>query len=268
MSRRRLAATLGVAALVGIAPSSASAVRFGVIGDWGAGTSAQQRVANQMCAFHARAQWAFIATTGDNFYPTGTATPDTFDRPSRCLIRTGLRWRAAWGNHDVPGRSTATRLRSPLRWHTFVSGGAVRFVVLDSNQPENTDQLTFLRRTLTAETRLPVIVVYHHPTRTAGTHGPQKVQQRLWEPLFVKHGVKLVLQGHNHNYERIEHRGVTYVTTGGGGAPLYPCIRPATGLKTCQSTHNFLVIEATPAKIGVRAYNSRGRLIDGVRITL
>jgi len=34
--------------------------------------------------------------------------------------------------------------------------------------------------------------------------------------------VDVVFNGHEHNYERNEVNGVTYVVTAGGGAPLYP----------------------------------------------
>lgn len=268
MSRRRRMVAAFAAAVAGFAAAAgpAQAVRFGVIGDWGMGTSAQKRVAQQMCAQHAAAQFSLIATVGDNFYPTGTATPQTWNTPMRCLIKTGLPWRAAWGNHDVPGPSTRTVLNSGRRWYTVTPGGAVRLIYLDANQPTNTKQLRFLRTTLAAEKTRPVIVIYHQPTRTAGTHAPQRVQQRVWEPLFVKYGVKLVLQGHNHNYERIQYKNVTYITAGGGGAPLYPCIRPTSGLKTCQSVYNFLVIEASSTKIGVRAFNDSGKVIDRIRL--
>jgi hypothetical protein len=43
----------------------------------------------------------------------------------------------------------------------------------------------------------------------------------LLDSLFQKHGVKLVFQGHDHLYYRTVRSGITYVVTGGGGAPLY-----------------------------------------------
>jgi acid phosphatase len=265
--RNSVAALAAVLAAAAVAPSAALGVRFVVKGDWGAGTKAQAAVTSRMCTEYDRAQFAFILTTGDNFYPTGTATTQTFTEPERCLWTKGLRWRAAWGNHDIPSTSTRDLLKTPARWYTFVSG-PVRVIVLDSNQASSRSQITFLRRALEAETVRPVIVAYHHPARTAGTHAPSSTLQRNWEPLFVTHKVKLVLQGHNHLYERIAHRGVTYVTTGGGGAGLYPCVRQAAGLVTCRSVHHFLAIEVTPRKIGVRAIGTDGALIDRFRFAL
>jgi len=143
----------------------------------------------------------------------------------------------------------------------------VRIIVLDGNDPESASQRRWLESTLRAERTRPVIVNVHQPARTAGVHGPSTTQQRLWEPLWRRYGVRLVLGGHNHMYERIRAGGITYVTTGGGGAEVYPCVRPTRGLVTCRAVHHFLMVEATPTRIGVRALDTSGRVIDRVAFT-
>lgn len=268
---RRLSVVVALAAaVVGVsaAASPASAVRFAVKGDWGDGSASQFAITTRMCARYAKTKFAFTLTTGDNFYPSGTSTEGKFAKPEKCLIDLGVPYRAVWGNHDAGGSSTGTVLKTPARWYTFVSG-PIRFVMLDANQPSNRSQLTFLSKTLAAETARPVIVAYHQGTRTAGLHEPQIVQQKLWEPLFLKYKVKLVLQGHNHLYERIVYKGITYVTSGGGGqANLYPCSRKAIGLVLCSPTHHFLLVEATRSKIGVQAITTTGAVLDHFRIAL
>lgn len=262
----RRAALLAVVAL-GLSAAPALGIRIAVKGDWGAATTGQAAVSKRMCIRYDKAKFAFTLTTGDNFYPTGTATPESFAKPEKCLLDRGLKYRAAWGNHDVPGPSTGDLLRATSRWYTFVAGPA-RFVMLDANQPQNTNQLRWLNNVLSGEKVRPVIVAYHQGTRTAGLHEPITSQQRLWEPLFIKYKVKLVLQGHNHIYERIRYKGVTYITTGGGGANLYPCVRRQVGLVTCQSVHHFLLLEVTPTKVASRAIDTAGRVIDSVRFDL
>ena len=268
---RRLGVVVALAATaVGAAAfaSPASAVRFAVKGDWGDGSKTQFAITKRMCTRYAKAKFAFTLTTGDNFYPSGTATDGKFAQPEKCLIDLGVPYRATWGNHDAGGSSTRTVLKTPARWYTFVSG-PIRFVMLDGNQPSSRSQLTFLSKTLAAETTRPVIVAYHQGTRTAGLHEPQLVQQKLWEPLFLKHKVKLVLQGHNHLYERIFYKGITYVTSGAGGqANLYPCSRKTTGLVLCSPTHHFLLVEATQTKIGVQAITTTGAVLDRFRLNL
>jgi acid phosphatase len=215
-----------------------------------------------MCAEDRRAPFAFVATTGDNFsVPLGTATAANFTRPERCLIARGIRWHAAWGNHDVHGAGTAEALGSPRRYHA-VARGPLLLLVLDGNDPADPGQLRFIRRRLAAASRPVRIVAFHQPIRTAGPHPPAEEARRRWEPLFRRHGVTLVLQGHNHLYERLEVDGITYVTTGGGGAQLYPCVRLAEGLRSCALEHHFLAVDVTATGVSVRAVTPRGTTIE------
>ena len=263
------AAIVGAALALG-APASgedaAGAVRFAVKGDWGSGTTAQAAVTRRMCAEARREPYAFVLTTGDNFYrPDGVATARTFWRPERCLLAMRVRWRAAWGNHDVAGSGTATALGSPRRYYAFAAGPA-RVVVLDGNAPTDPAQAAFLRAQLRAADEPVRIVAFHQPIYTAGLHPPAEDARRLWEPIMREGGVSLVLQGHNHAYERLEAGGITYITTGGGGAQLYPCVRPARELRRCLFANHFLIVTATTRAVSVRAVAPSGRTLERVRI--
>lgn len=241
------------------------AVRFAVKGDWGDGSVAQAAVTRRMCGEARRAPFAFVLTTGDNFYPAGEATKGTWGRPERCLRDLGVRWRAAWGNHDLGGNGTATALDSPRRWYAFAAGPA-RVVVLDGNAPDDPAQLRFLRREMARPGDAVRIVAMHQPLRTSGLHPPSETARRLWEPLLRRGRVALVLQGHNHMYERIEVGGITYVTTGGGGAQLYPCVRPAEGLRACAFRHHFLIVTARADRVALRAVDPAGGVIERVQV--
>jgi acid phosphatase len=218
-----------------------------------------------MCAEYRRSPFAFVLTTGDNFYPTGDATAANFTRPERCLTALGVRWRAAWGNHDIGGTSTADVLGSPRRHYAF-SAGPARILVLDGNDPSDPQQLRFIREQLRDATEPVRIVAVHQPLRTAGLHGPSEAARRLWEPLLRRGRVTLVLQGHNHMYERIVAGGITYITTGGGGAQLYPCVRPAAGLRRCVFSHHFLAVNVTASRVSVRAISPSGTTLERVVI--
>jgi tartrate-resistant acid phosphatase type 5 len=268
-ARALLAALFLAAAAAPAAPSTtapAPALRFAVKGDWGWGGPDQAAVTRRMCVEQARAPFAFVLTTGDNFYrPDGEATAANWSRPEACLIAAGVPWRAAWGNHDEGREGTATALGARRHWYTFASGPA-RIVVLDANQPSDPGQTAFLRRTLAAAREPALIVAFHQPAYTAGPHMPGLEQQREWVPLFHRYRVSLVLQGHNHDYERLRAGGVTYITTGGGGAPLYPCERRPPELVTCRSAHHFLVVTVTDRAVDVRAERSDGSLLERVRL--
>jgi tartrate-resistant acid phosphatase type 5 len=253
------AAGLALAGSAAAAPTRTE-VSFAVKGDWGAATPAQHAVSRRMCREHESNPFAFVLTTGDNFYlPDGIATDRNFYRPEACLQKAGLRWRAAWGNHDVRGPSTGTVLEA-ARFYSFAQG-PLRVVVLDANRPDDNEQLRFLRRTLRGASEPAVVVAFHQPMYTAGFHGPNLTARRLWEPIFKRSGVTLVLQGHNHHYEQIVRAGITYVTTGGGGQTLYPCVRREAGLKRCVPAHHFLRVTATKTEIEVTAIEPTGKTL-------
>ena len=241
-------------------------VHLAVKGDWGHGTSAQAAVSRRICAEHRRTPFAAVLTTGDNFSdPAGTATDTNFHAPERCILALGIPYRPAWGNHDLAGTATADMLGAPRRFYAFTAGPA-RVVVLDANDPADPDQLSFLRREMAAPASGPRIVAFHQPLRSAGYHRPDAEQARLWDPLLRDGGVTLVLQGHNHHYERIEDDGLTYVTTGGGGAPVYPCVFPARGLTACRWAHHFVSLSVTRRGLDLRAVTPDGRELDRAHI--
>jgi 3',5'-cyclic AMP phosphodiesterase CpdA len=66
-----------------------------------------------------------------------------------------------------------------------------------------------------------VIPFFHRALFSVGFHGNDVFLQSLLHPLFKQYGVRLVFQGHDHLYYRTVRDGITYVVTGGGGAPLY-----------------------------------------------
>jgi acid phosphatase len=261
-----VAAAGAVSGAAAPAPADAPVVRFAVKGDWGYGGDAQAAVSRRICGEHRRAPFAAVLTTGDNFYrPDGVATRENFFTPERCILRARIPYRAAWGNHDLGGDATATVLGASRRYYAFSSGPA-RVIVLDSNAADDPDQLRFLRRETRPGGARVRIAVFHHPIATAGLHSVDETQRRLWVPLLRRGRVALVLQGHNHHYERIRRDGLTILTTGGGGAPVYPCLRPLAGLRTCRPTHHFLSVTVTPARITVVAATLDGSVIDRFRV--
>ena len=257
---RIAALTLAAAVLAPVAIASAqtpASTHFLVVGDWGTGSTQQADVAKAMCASNAANPATFVMTVGDNFYsPDGVATDGNYYRPMACLLAQGIRWRAVWGNHDLGGNSTATVLGARKRYYTYANG----------NNPSSSAQRTFLERTLNAAKEPVRIVAMHQPVYTAGLHSSSYEGRRAWEPLFKKYGVSLVLSGHNHNYERIRTGGVTYITSGGGGASLYPCVRSQPGLVMCKPVNQFLEVDSSPAGIAVRAVDVKGGTIDQVTV--
>jgi predicted MPP superfamily phosphohydrolase len=65
-------------------------------------------------------------------------------------------------------------------------------------------------------------VFMHNPVYSSSQHGGSESIQKILSPLFEQYRVQIVFSGHDHGYERTKSiNGITYVVTGGGGAPLY-----------------------------------------------
>jgi len=67
-----------------------------------------------------------------------------------------------------------------------------------------------------------IMIFMHHPVFPQGHHqGENLVNADELHQLFVEYGVELVFAGHEHQFFINEFDNVTYVITGGGGAPLH-----------------------------------------------
>ncbi|HEX2053548.1 MAG TPA: metallophosphoesterase [Actinomycetota bacterium] len=244
-------------------PSPPPRFTFAAKGDWGAGTPEQAAVTGRMCEVRKATPFDVVVTTGDNFYrPDGTATQSNYYGPEGCLLEhPGHQWRATWGNHDSGRPSTAGVLGAEERYYTWTAQ-QVQFFMLDSNRVADPTQTAWLESEL-AGSRAPVkIVVFHHPPFTVGLHENNVEVRRRWVPLFERHGVDLVLNGHNHGYEHSLVNGVHYVVTGGGGAQLYPCVDSQPWLKSCLSVNHFLLVEVEGQALTVAALGTDGRAVD------
>ena len=145
------------------------------------------------------------------------------------------------GNHDahpkVPGSETIYREQVELPgnelYYSFIAGNAL-FIVLDSNldgqeKKISGEQRSWLEDVLANAKQRHTFIFVHHPLYTEkgkGKHAGDCLDRypgdRDWlQALFRRHGVTAVFSGHEHVYLRKNAGGIPYVTTGGGGAPLY-----------------------------------------------
>lgn len=236
-----------------------------VIGDYGEGTGAQQRIAHRMCLWHRHHPFATVITTGDNVYPNGSPQyfRQRFVHPYRCLLHDGVRFHAVLGNHDVMTKDGEPELHDPVfgmpARNYVLDEGPIRFLMWDSNALNR----TWLRKALSAPTKAAwTVVVFHHPVVSPGNHGPTP-DLLPWMPrLLAKSGVDLVLNGHDHIYSVSKPlAGVRYVVTGGGGATLYDC-HPSTESRICVARNHFLYLRGTRDQIRISAIPESGPAFD------
>ncbi|QDT59866.1 Alkaline phosphatase precursor [Stieleria bergensis] len=84
----------------------------------------------------------------------------------------------------------------------YVDVQGVRIIGLDSQSPDKESQTKWLESVLANNPNRWTIVTHHHPIYST-SRGRDNAQLRtLWQPLYEKHGVDLVLQGHDHTYGR------------------------------------------------------------------
>ena len=114
--------------------------------------------------------------------------------------------------------------------------GAWHVIVLDGNCglagrlcSANSEQARWLRDDLAASSARCTIALMHQPRFSSGQHGNDNGVRPLWDALYTA-GADLVLDGHDHDYERFAPqdpngtadaaRGITEIVAGTGGAEL------------------------------------------------
>jgi acid phosphatase type 7 len=195
-------------------------IRLLAFGDSGGGGADQFALLDQMSSV----PYDFIIHMGDLAYDQGTIAQfeDTVFTPYAELFR-HLAFFPAAGNHEYK-----TQQGAPFRdvfnlpgdsgekWYSF-DYGPIHFAALDT-EADYATQTKWLDGDLAASKAPWKIVYMHKPPYSSGDHGSDTALRKLLAPVVEKHGVQLVLAGHDHDYERMKpQNGVAYVVTGGGG---------------------------------------------------
>lgn len=165
-------------------------------------------------------QPGIVMTAGDNVYPSGTFAQfrDCYD-PTWGAFRG--RTRPAPGNHDHETAGAAGYFRyfgkragpAGRGYYTFTAG-TWRVYVLDTTLCLRKDlapagcgarsaQHRWLEQQLAANRDRCILAVAHHPRFSTGVGGNHpKVSPLLWA--LYRAGAELVINGHDHSYERFE----------------------------------------------------------------
>ncbi|SDP13046.1 3',5'-cyclic AMP phosphodiesterase CpdA [Streptomyces sp. cf386] len=257
------------------APSRPEKFVFTAFGDQGvskAAAAGDHILLRQEPAFHLHAGdicYANVKGRGEESDGYDPAFWDLFLKQNEEVARS-VPWMVTTGNHDMEAWYSPDGYGGQLaRWSLPESGfdprtapgvyaftyGNVGFVALDANDvsyeiPANLGytggkQTAWLDDRLAALRADPavdfVVVFFHHCAYSTSSHASDGGVRDEWLPLFAKHQVDLVINGHNHVYERTDaikdgevcrrvpigastdptRDGTVYVTAGGGGKDLY-----------------------------------------------
>lgn len=286
-------ATPGQDAVTTAPASGTGAVKFIIFGDSGIGSPEQQQVAARIAAD----TFDLALHSGDVAYGTsGTKGSGgnyaEYEQWVFGVYRSWMRSRPFFpsiGNHDDEvdvGRPYRDVFVLPEnggqgafpdnaeRYYSF-DYGPIHFVALDTEHAfidpaRRQAQLAWLDSDLASTTQPWTIVYFHKPAYNSGTrHGSDLAVRQAFAPLLEKHRVPLAFSGHEHTYERsipwrefVGNGGaVTYVVTGGGGAPLYPAGSAAwTALSA--SVHHYVRVAVDACTLRLEAVRVDGAVFD------
>jgi hypothetical protein len=248
-------------------PNEPGSVKFLVIGDSGTGGRSQYQVAERIVQARARFPFGFALMLGDNMY--GGENPSDFvskfERPYKPLLDAGITFHASLGNHDDP----AQRLYKPFnmggdRYYAFRKG-PVEFFALDSTYM-TPDQVRWVDNALGRSNADWKIAYMHHPLYSSGEkHGSDTSLRTLLEPIFLRHGVNVVLAGHEHFYERLKpQKGIYYFIQGGAAKLRAGNIGARSPLtdKGFDTDNSFTLMEVSKDRLFFETLSRAGRVVD------
>ncbi len=243
-------------------------LRFVSVADTGTGDSGQYSVAKAMTNYHSKNPYDLVVLAGDNIYTNGEIEKinAVFERPYAALLKKGVKFQAALGNHDIRTNNGDLQVKYANfnmkgRYYTF-RRDKVQFFVLDTN--DNADwknQLIWLEKELSKSNAPWKIVFGHHPVYASGVYGSNPSFIKNFTPLFQKYGVQLYINGHEHHYERTRAiNGTTYLICG-GGAGTRPVGKNEWTEYSAQRL-SFAAYEVFPDRIEISGIGTNNRIFD------
>lgn len=270
-------------------PAKDATVRIAYVADMGVDENAS-RIVDAI----ARARPDLIVIGGDLSYANGAFEPWNAWFEMMEPLAASIPTMPAYGNHEDYCQDERGTLRAcgPERneWRAHFAlpngdalyyafdWGPARFTVLDTeayvhkegeHDTAEAEQKAFLDASLDADRERWDVVVFHRPLRTTNLRegAASGAARDDLEPVLA-HRANLTLAAHLHAYERYGPiDNVTYVTSGGGGRPLYGDWGPEGDLARARATeHHFLVLEISPTRLEMKAIRPDGSTLDAVTL--
>lgn len=221
-----------------------------------------------------------IFTAGDNVYPDGNAAVFNSCYGST-WGRLRSRTRPSPGNHDYLTAGAAA-------YYTYFGSaagprgggyysydlGAWHIISLNSEVSANpgSAQERWLRQDLAAHPTRCTLAYWHRPRFSSGELGASLSVQGLWPALYAA-GAEVVVNGHDHDYERFALQtptgkadpkaGIREFVVGTGGAPLLPLKTPVANSEfRYNKSHGVLSFTLSEAGYAWRFIAVSGAVID------
>ncbi|HET7694408.1 MAG TPA: phospholipase D-like domain-containing protein [Vicinamibacterales bacterium] len=279
-------------------PSGGGSISFIAFADSGTGSAEQRQLADVM----SRDAFDLAVHAGDIAYGNSGGTGDATYATYQSYFFDVYNWLPAKpfvpveGNHDsrpsngdgkayldifeLPRNGASSAFPDHAERYYSFDYGPVHFVALDTefafqDTTRRAEQLRWLDADLRSTTQPWIVAVLHRaPYSSGGEHGSSLDVRAAFGPLFERYGVDVVLSAHEHTYERTvpirestntADAFVTYIVTGGGGAPLYPA-GTSSWTAFSASIHQYMKIAADACTLTLNAVGLSGAAADSASI--
>ncbi|RSM43992.1 alkaline phosphatase [Amycolatopsis balhimycina DSM 5908] len=253
-----------------------------------AGDIAEQCTASSSGCVHPK-----TAKLVENMAPAGVITmgDNQYDEPTLADFKNY--YDKTWGKfksitHPIPGNHESYSgftgydqyfgaIAKPhgQRYYSWEMGNW-HFIALDSNDFVTHDefaeppQVTWLKQDLADNTKGCVAAYYHHPRWSSGDHGDNTDSTELWN-LLTANKADLVLNGHDHDYERFvpqnadgkaDASGPVEIVGGSGGAGLYDLKSAHPTTAKLLKTFGVLKLSMTDTSFQTQFIGVDGKVLD------
>lgn len=194
------------------------------------------------------------------------------------------------GNHEY-GRGPDGQARISVNWRPqftlplngpegleetcyYADVQGLRLIVLNSVQKRE-EQTRWLEAILRNRSSRWTVVTFHHPIYSGARGRDNKELRELWQPLFDKYDVDLVLQGHDHIYGRTGlmtaagpasgSKGAVYVVSV-SGAKMYDLEPKPVFVRMAEQTQLYQVIRIQGDTLRYEARTASGALYDAFEL--
>jgi len=193
-------------------------------------------------------------------------TAETEDRDDRDQLLDNLYLRERFSSGEAAGQTSI----DPGLFYRFRYGRDVEFICIDTSKEgffrgkrlyEHPKHWQWLERTFADDGGVRWRLAFcHHPPFCAGPQHRNTDRMERLPPLFARGGMRVMFNGHEHNFQHSRHGGVDYFVTGAGskvrhGRPTH--FDEAHTVSWCDAAH-FLLVTIDGDTMRVRVIGEAG----------
>lgn len=207
-----------------------------------------------------------VPTPGNHEYPRDRKRP-----------LTGRKLSTHWRPQFTLPENGPQGLEETVYWLDYQG---TRIISLNGNE-EHLKQARWVDKVLEENPSKWTVITFHQPLFSTARGRDNPALRAAWKPIFDKHRVDLVLQGHDHTYARFKQEVPENVTSGlntrspeGGtvyvvsvsGPKMYQLDRQPTMRRAAENTQLYQIISVDGDVLKYEARTATGELYDAFRL--